>query len=234
MTGTLIGVGVGPGDPDLITLRAARLIADASVIAYPAPDQGESLARSIAAGIIPGGICEIPIRIPMCEDRFPAQDIYEQAARQITEQLEAGTDVVVLCQGDPFFYGSFMYLFRQIAGCYPTEIVPGVSSIGACAAAAAEPICARLEPLTVVPAPLPDDRIRAALEGPGACIIMKVGRHLSRMRDLLERLRLADRAILVSRASLPEQKVTLMSDAPDSTPYFSTILVPGRDPYAND
>lgn len=233
MSGRLIGVGVGPGDPQLITRRAAKLIEEAPVIAYPAPERGDSMARAIASELIAPDAQEIAIRIPMREERFPAQDIYAEAGRRIAPHLDAGQDVVTLCQGDPFLYGSFMYLFGQLAEHYPTEIIPGVSSINACAAIAAKPVCARLEPLTIVPGPLPDRRIAAALSGGGGCIIMKVGRHLLRLKRLLERLALAERAVLVSHATLPDQQVIPISEAPDHAPYFSIILVPSADPYAS-
>ena len=154
MSGTLYGVGVGPGDPELITLKAARLIAAAPVIAYPAPDTGSSFARRIAADVIPETVLEIPMIVPMRTERFPAQDVYAQAAAEISGHLQAGRDVVVLCEGDPLFYGSFMYLFVRLADEHRTEIVPGVSSLGACAAALARPLVARNDTLTVLARPV--------------------------------------------------------------------------------
>ena len=135
MTGKLYGVGLGPGDPELLTLKALRILKSVPVIAWPAPDEGHSFARSIAADHLPGGQVEIAIRVPMRVERFPAQEIYDRAAEEIAAHLDAGRDVAVLCEGDPFFYGSFMYLFERLAGRYETEIVPGVSSIMAAGAA---------------------------------------------------------------------------------------------------
>ncbi|MEM8702709.1 MAG: precorrin-2 C(20)-methyltransferase, partial [Pseudomonadota bacterium] len=134
MSGTLFGIGLGPGDPELMTLKAHRLISSAKVIAYPAPDTGESFARSIAASTIPQNAREIPIVVPMRIDRFPAREIYDKAAAEIAKVLAAGEDVVTLCEGDPFFYGSFMYLFDRLCDRFEIEVVPGVTSLTACAA----------------------------------------------------------------------------------------------------
>ena len=228
-TGTLYGLGVGPGDPELLTLKAHRLIRQADVVAYPAPDNGESFARAIVADIIPDGATEIPIVIPMRAERFPAQEVYTAAADRIGAALRAGLDVVVLCEGDPFFYGSFMYLYARLATDHPVQIVPGVSSLGAVTAAAARPLVARTEVLTVVPATLSDAELEVQLARADAAAIMKLGRNFARTRALLERMGLAERAIFVAHASLPHQKVFPLSEAPDTAPYFSMIVIPGRD-----
>ena len=129
MTGKLIGIGVGPGDPELLTLKAHRLLTNARIVAYPAPDSGESFARSIVAEFMPEGAVEIPIIVPMRVERFPAKAVYDKAAETIGEHLRSGEDVVVLCEGDPFFYGSYMYLYERLAGEFTCEVVPGVSSL---------------------------------------------------------------------------------------------------------
>ena len=232
MTGTLYGVGVGPGDPELMTLKAHRLIAAAKVIAYPAPDSGESFARAIAADAIPEGATEIPMIVPMRVARFPAQDVYARAAETIAVHLDAGEDVVVLCEGDPFFYGSFMYLFARLAHRYATEIVPGVSSLGACSAALRRPLTARNDVLTVLPGPLSDDDMRARIEAAEAVAIMKVGRHLPRIRALLDAMGLTANAGYIERASGAEETVLPLADAPETAPYFSMILIyKGDDPW---
>jgi precorrin-2/cobalt-factor-2 C20-methyltransferase len=228
----LYGIGVGPGDPELMTLKAHRLISVARVVAYPAPDTGESFARRVAAAVIPEDAEEIPVVAPMRAERFPAQEVYAEAAGKIAAHLAAGTDVVVLCEGDPFFYGSFMYLFARLAERFPVEIVPGVSSLGACAAALKRPLTARNDVLAVLPAPLPDAELRARIEGAEAVAIMKVGRHLPRIRALLEGMGLTGNAGYVARASLAEQHVSPLAEAPDEAPYFSMILIyRGNDPW---
>jgi len=230
--GTLWGIGVGPGDPELMTLKAHRLIAAAKVVAYPAPDRGDSFARAIAAGAIAPGAAEIPMRVPMRAERFPAQEVYAEAATRIAGHLEAGTDVAVLCEGDPFFYGSFMYLFARLAERFPVEIVPGVSSLGACTAALKRPLTARNDVLTVLPGPLPDAQLKARIKAAEAIAIMKVGRHLTRIRALLDAMGLTANAGYIARASLADQHVSPLAEAPDEAPYFSMILVyRGADPW---
>ena len=161
--GTLYGIGVGPGDPELMTLKAARLIGQSAVVAYPINAAGESLARSIAETVIRADCRELPIHIPMCTDRQPAATVYDNATLAITDHLEAGDDVAFLCEGDPFFYGSFMYLFARIAERHATVVVPGITSLTACAAALGRPLAARNERLTVLPAPLPEQTLRDEL-----------------------------------------------------------------------
>lgn len=226
MSGTLYGVGLGPGDPELMTLKAHRLISSARVIAYPAPDSGDSFARSIAAAAIPAGCREIPIVVPMRVDRFPAQEIYDHAAARIADVLETGQDVITLCEGDPFFYGSYMYLFERLSDRFPCQIVPGVTSLTACAAQVMRPLTARNDVLTIIPGPLPDVDIRAKINEAQAVAIMKVGRHLPRLKALLCDMGLLERAGYVERASLPEQKVFRLIDLEHETaPYFSMILI---------
>ena len=226
MSGTLFGIGVGPGDPELLTLKAHRILTHAAVIAYPAPDDGESFARSIVAQFLRADQLEIPIVIPMRVERFPAKAVYDDAAITLGAHLRAGSDVVVLCEGDPFFYGSFMYLFERLAGEFAVEIVPGVSSMMASAAALQRPLAARNDVLTVIPAPLDDTTISALLKQSDAVAIMKIGRHFRRIRALIEAEGLTDCAGYLERVTLANQKVLALSDAgEDTAPYFSMILI---------
>jgi precorrin-2/cobalt-factor-2 C20-methyltransferase len=226
MSGTLYGIGVGPGDPELLTMKAHRILTACSIIAYPAPDTGESFARSIIASYLWPGQIEIPIVIPMRVERFPARAIYDKAAAEISEHLDAGRDVCVLCEGDPFFYGSFMYLFERLADSYDVEIVPGVSSLMASAAALARPLAARNDMLTIVPAPLPDEAIAAALERSDAVAFMKVGRHLPRIRALIEAAGLTQSAGYLERVGLANERIMPLSElADEEAPYFSIILI---------
>lgn len=232
MSGTLYGVGVGPGAPDLITLRAARLIEGADVIAYPTLAGADSFARSIAADLIATGTVEIVMDVPMTTDRAPAQAAYDKGAAEIAAALDAGRDVVCLCEGDPFFYGSFMYLFARLSDRYRVEVVPGVTSITACAARAGMPLAARNERLTVLPGPLPEDELRARISGAESVVIMKVGRHLTKIRAVIADLGLTDDAVYVERATLPDEVVLPLAEAPQKAPYFSMILLTkGADPW---
>ena len=232
MTGVLYGVGLGPGAPDLMTLRAARLIEGATVVAYPTLAGAASFARSIAAELIGPDVQEIVMDVPMSVERAPAQDAYDKGAAEIAAALDAGQDVVCLCEGDPFFYGSFMYLFARLSDVYQVEVVPGVTSVTACAARAGMPLAARNERLTVLPGPLPEDELRARIEGAESVVIMKVGRHLAKIRGVIDALGLTDDAVYVERATLAEEVVLPLADAPEKAPYFSMILLTkGADPW---
>jgi len=226
MSAILYGIGVGPGDPELLTLKAVRLIGACDVIAYPAPADGtDSMARAIAAPHIPADKIEIVIETPMIPGRFPANDVYDRYAVEIAAHLDAGRSVVVLCEGDPFLYGSFMYLFGRLAGQYQSEVVPGVSSISACAARAGQPLVSRNQVLSVVPAPLEESDLEARIAGADAVAIMKVGRHLAKVRRVLEKLGRLQGAVYIERATLAEERVLPLSDLDaDKAPYFSMIL----------
>ncbi len=230
--GTLYGVGVGPGAPDLITLRAARLIENATVVAYPTLAGGDSFARAIAADLIRPDAREIVMDVPMTVERAPAQAAYDTGADTIAAALLNGDDVVCLCEGDPFFYGSFMYLFARLNGDFNVEVVPGVTSITACAATAGMPLVARNERLTVLPGPLPEAELRARIEGAESVAIMKVGRHLPKLRAVIEDLGLLEQAVYVERATLAAEVVLPLAQAPEKAPYFSMILLTkGADPW---
>jgi precorrin-2/cobalt-factor-2 C20-methyltransferase len=229
MIATVYGLGVGPGDPELVTVKALRLLRAAPVVAYPAPEEGASFARAIVARWLVPSQIELAIRVPMESARFPAQAVYDRAADAITGHVAAGRDVAVLCQGDPFFYGSFMYLFARLAARMPVEIVPGVSSLTACAAAARWPLAARDDALMVLPASLADDELARRLAAADAVALIKLGRHFQRVRDLLARLGLAANARYVERATTASERV-LPLDAvdPAGVPYFSMILLHRR------
>ena len=225
-TGRLSGIGVGPGDPDLLTLKAVRRINEAAVVAYPMSDDTHSFARSVAAAHIRPDHREVPMPIPYCQARAPAQAVYDRAADALAACLDAGEDVAVLCEGDPFLYGSFMYLFARLSDRFRVEVVPGVSSLTAAAAAAAAPLCSRNEVLSVLPAPLPDDALAPLLRRADSVALVKVTRHFARVRALIDALGLTAQARYVERATLPAQRV-LPLDAvdPATVPYFSMILI---------
>ncbi len=229
MSGTLYGLGIGPGDPELITLKAHKILQAVPVIAYPAPDKGESLARSIVASHLPGTQEEIVIRTPMVAGNFPAHDVYDEYAGVIENHLKAGRDVAVLCEGDPFFYGSFMYIFERLAKNVPTEIIPGVSSLMACAAQAHFPLTSRKDIISVLPGPIEEDELERRLADTDAAAIMKVGRHLDKIVRVLKKLNLTEKAIYVEHATMTKAKVLPIAELDKATaPYFSMILVQKR------
>lgn len=230
--GRLIGVGTGPGDPELVTRKAWDTVARAKVIAYPAPDSGISFARSIVADAISEGTIEIPMIVPMRGARTPAQDVYDEGAKAIADKLDDGFDVAVLCEGDPLFFGSFMYLHSRLKDRYDVEIIPGVTAMTACAAASHHALVAREDMMTILPATMADAEMEAAIAAAQGVAIMKVGRHLPRVRDLLDNMGLADQAQFISYASLPNQQIYPLQEAPEKVPYFSMILLyKGDDPW---
>jgi precorrin-2/cobalt-factor-2 C20-methyltransferase len=227
--GTLWGLGVGPGDPELITMKAYRLLRAAPVVAFPAPEHGPSLARAIVAGHLPGGQAEIAIRMPLDLNRFPVEAVYDAAAEEIAGHLDAGRDVAAICEGDPFFYGSFMYLFGRLAHRYRVEVVPGVSSLVACPAVAGAPLAARDDVLMVLPGILPEAELERRLKDAEAAAIIKVGRHLAKIKTVIERLGMLDRARYVEHATMADQKTLPLADlGAAKAPYFSMVLVHSR------
>jgi precorrin-2/cobalt-factor-2 C20-methyltransferase len=224
-TGQLYGLGVGPGDPELLTLKALRLLRAAPVVAYPAPDIGDSFARGVVAEWLDRDQREIAIRFPMRPGPPPAT-VYDEAAGQLAAVLDRGEDVAFLCQGDPLFYGSFAGILRRLAPRYRVTIVPGVSSLTACAAAAGLALAQRDDTLTVIPATLAEDELARRLAGSEVAAVIKLGRHLAKLRRVLAALGRLDRAVYIERASLPNQRVEPLAQVdPASVPYFATALI---------
>jgi precorrin-2/cobalt-factor-2 C20-methyltransferase len=224
--GIFYGLGVGPGDPELITLKAWRIVSQAAVIAYPAANGNDSLARKIGAPFIPEDAIELTVVLPMKSEREPGRAAYDRASAEIIAHLDQGRDVAFLCEGDPFFYGSFMYLFARVAKSHETVVVPGVTSLTACAAAIGRPLAARNDLLKVLPASIDCERLRAEIESSDSIAILKVGPHFEKIREVLTELNLSDKAMLVERATSEGERVTKLRDAVDGErPYFSTILV---------
>lgn len=224
MSGTCYGIGVGPGDPELITLKGLRILRACPVVAYPAPEGGESLARRIVATHLPGGQTEIVIGVPMTGEKFPAASVYDRATADIGAHLKAGRDVAVLCLGDPLFYGSFMYLFERLAGIHKIVVVPGVTSVSAASAALGMPLAARNESFAIIPAGLDDAEIERRLSACDAAAILKLGKHFARVSTLVTRL--GWEARYIERASMQEERrQTLAEIDPGSVPYFSLLLL---------
>ena len=224
-TGRLYGLGLGPGDPELVTLKALRVLRATPVVAYPAPEAGDSFARRIVAEWLDRGQREIAIRFPMRPGPPPA-GIYRDAAARLAAVLDGGEDVAYLCQGDPLFYGSFAGILECLAGDYPVTVVSGVASPMACAAAARVPLVQRDENLVVLPATLPEAELATRLAATEAAAIVKLGRHFAKLRRVLTELGRLDAAVYVERASLASERVApLPMVDPASVPYFATVLV---------
>ena len=233
--GRLYGVGVGPGDAELVTVKAARLISSGDVIAYHSARHGRSTARRIAEPYLRPGQIEEPLVYPVTVEttdhpggyRGALDDFYADAAARLAAHLDAGRDVVVLAEGDPFFYGSYMHLHERLAHRYPTEVVPGVTSMCAGAAALGRPLVERDEVLTVLPGTLDRAELGRRLAGTDAAAILKLGRTFSTVRDAAQDAGVLAELRYVERASTAEQRVAPLAEvAPDTVPYFSLALLP--------
>ncbi|PAY24536.1 ATP-binding protein [Dietzia natronolimnaea] len=234
--GRLYGIGVGPGDPELMTLKAARLIGAADVVAYHAGRGKDSNARRIAAGLIPAGAVEEVLEYPVTTGLTDhpggyagaIADFYDRAAHRLAGHLAAGRDVVLLAEGDPLFYGSFMYMHDKLAGRFVTEIVPGIPAFAAATAAAATPLVRQTDVLTVLPGTLPEPELARRLADTDGAIIMKLGRNFPAVRRALEAAGRLEGAVYVERASTDAEVHHPVRDVdPESVPYFSLIVVPG-------
>lgn len=235
-TGKLLGVGVGPGDPELMTLKAARALAEADVIAHFAKAGNMSHSRTIAAAHMRAGAIELPLyyavttELPKCSTgyRDRIRDFYDDAAVKIAAHLEAGCIVAVISEGDPMFYGSYMHLHTRLAPRFPTEIIAGVTGMSGCWSAAGMPIAQGDDVFTVLPATLPEAELARRLADANAVVVMKVGRHLSKLRRALTTSGRLPRAVYVERGTMADAKLIPLSDKPDDeAPYFAVVLVPG-------
>jgi precorrin-2 C20-methyltransferase/precorrin-3B C17-methyltransferase len=236
MTGHFYGIGLGPGDPELVTLKAARLIGSADVVAYHAGVGKQSNARRIAADLIPAGAVEEELRYPVTTGttNHPGgyagamAEFYEASAARLAVHLEAGRTVVLLAEGDPLFYGSYMYMHDRLSGRFPTEVVPGVPAFAAATAAVASPLVRQTDVLTILPGTLPEPELARRLADTDGAIIMKLGRTFPAVRSALEQAGRLEHALYVERASMPEERWLPVADVdPATVPYFSLIVVDG-------
>lgn len=239
MTGVLWGVGVGPGDPELVTLKAARLIASADVIAYHQGVGKESNARRTAADLIRPGAVEEVLQYPVTTGGTDhpggydgaLEDFYAEVAARLGGHLEAGRDVVVLAEGDPMFFGSYMYIHDRLAERFEAHVVAGVPAFAASTASAATPLVRQTDVLTVLPGTLPEPELARRLADTDGAIIMKLGRTFGAVRSALVQAGRLDDAIYVERASMDAERVLPAAEVdPATVPYFSLIVVPTSRP----
>lgn len=240
--GRLLGLGVGPGDPELITLKALRLLQSAPVVGYfVAKAKANKGQGGNAFGIIEAHLTaaqrRLPLVYPVTTEKLEPPltyedviaDFYDTCAAQIAAELDAGRDVAVICEGDPFFYGSYMYLHDRLAERYEAEVVPGVCSMLGCASVLGTPLVYRNQSLSVLSGVLPEDELEQRLRTAEAAVVMKLGRNFDKVRRVLQRLGLAERAHYVERATMDNQQIVPLDEVdPLASPYFSMILVPGE------
>lgn len=236
MTGRLIGVGTGPGDPELLTLKAVKALGAADVVAYFAKRGNSSNARAIVASHLRPDHTEEALDYPVTTElhrhdpdyRAQIGDFYATSASRLAAHLDAGRTVAVLSEGDPLFYGSYMHLHLRLAPLYPTEVIPGITAMSGCWSEAGLPLVQGDDILTILPGTLSEEELARRLRDTEGAVIMKLGRNLPKVRAALGAAGRLDRAVYVERGTMAEGSVTALVDkADDKAPYFSIVLVPG-------
>ncbi len=235
--GRLFGLGVGPGDPELITLKALRLLKSTPVVAYHAAKGKKGNALTIVENYLSPEQVLVPLIYPVTTEKLPEHmdyerivaDFYSEIATTIASHLDRGQDVAVIAEGDPFFYGSFMYIHDRLADRYETEVVPGVCSVLGASAVLGAPLVYRNQTLSVLSGVMSEDELRHRLAQTEAAAIMKLGKNLDKVRTILSGLGLMGRALYVERATMANQRIVPLAEVnSEDCPYFSLILVPGQ------
>ncbi|UZJ59986.1 precorrin-2 C(20)-methyltransferase [Pseudomonas sp. KU26590] len=235
--GRLIGLGVGPGDPELITVKALRLLRESPVVAYFVAKGKKGNAFGIIEGYLQQAQTLMPLVYPVTTEALPSHMSYEQVISEFYDRcstdlaahLDAGRDVAVICEGDPMFYGSYMYLHDRLAERYEAEVIPGVCSMLGGASVLGAPLVYRNQSLSVLSGVLSAEELKRKLQDADAAVIMKLGRNLPKVRQVLVETGLAERALYVERATMANQKIVPLAEVdPMSSPYFSLIIVPGE------
>ena len=237
MTGRLYGVGTGPGDPELLTLKAVRAIGEADVLAWFAKAGGTGNGRAIVEGLVKKpGIVELPLHYPVTVEIDKEHDdyksritaFYDASASAVAEHLSAGRTVAILSEGDPMFYGSYMHLHVRLAGRFPTEVIPGITAMSGCWSLSGLPIVQGDDVLSVLPGTMGEAQLARRLGDTEAAVIMKVGRNLPKIRRALAEAGRLGEAVYVERGTTPSGRSMRLAEKPDdAAPYFSLVLVPG-------
>jgi precorrin-2/cobalt-factor-2 C20-methyltransferase len=233
------GLGLGPGDPDYMTVRARKVLEQADRLVHFCKRGRRGNARTIADAVVGQNpereialVYPVTIEIPADHPDYAAalNPFYEAAAAQLLAEVDAGRTVAVLCEGDPFFYGSFMHLWWRLKDKVPTEVVPAVSGMSGAWSRAGAPITWGDDVLTVIPGTLPEAELTRRLSGTDAAVVMKLGRNLPKVRMALASAGLLERAVYVERATMAEERIVPVLELLEDTdaPYFSLIIVPGQ------
>ena len=234
--GRIICCGLGPGDPDLMSVRADREVRAATQIAYFRKKGRPGQARTIVEGMLSPAVREYPMEYPVTTELDAGSDAYARlltafyddwAARLAKLSLEA--DVVVLCEGDPFFYGSFMHLYTRLRDRAEIEVIAGIPGMAGCWNVAGLPIALGDDVMTVLTGTLPEAELARRVQNADALVIMKTGRNLAKIRRVLEAAGRLDEAWLIERGTMPDERIARLADV-DATdcPYFAIVLVHGR------
>lgn len=235
--GTLYGIGCGPGDARYLTLRAAGLIRSVDVLAFFAKKGREGNARKIVSALVEPGRRELRLvypvtnEIPARDPSYRAQigDFYRDAASAIETELKDGRSVGLLAEGDPFFYGSFMHMWRRLDAVVPVEVVPGVTGMSGCWTRANAPITWGDDVLSVLPGTLDEESLARRLASSDAAVIMKIGRNFEKVRRAVTTAGLMDRAIYVERGTMAEERILPLRECGDLPgTYFAMVIIPGQ------
>jgi precorrin-2/cobalt-factor-2 C20-methyltransferase len=234
--GQLYGLGVGPGDPELITVKALRRLRESQVVAYMAAKGKKGNSLSIVEQYLSPGQILLPMIYPVTTEKLPPPFSYEdelklfydEQAALVAEHLNAGRNVAAICEGDPFFYGSFMYLHDRLAEGFDTEVIPGVCSMLACASVLGVPLVYRNQVLTILSGVMTGEELLGRLQNTEAAAIMKLGSNFAKAREAVQNAGLMERALYVERATMSNQRIVALAEIdPDTVPYFAMILIPG-------
>jgi len=234
--GTVHGVGLGPGAQDLLSVRADRLVRGARHVAYFRKAGRPGQARRVVEGMLRSDVVEVALEYPVTTE-IPFTDprynemlsaFYSECVAQLRQLIEAGEDVVVLCEGDPFFYGSFMHLYTRLQPVAPVQVVPGITGMSGAWTATGTPITWGDDALSVLMATLPEEELVRRIRDTDALVVMKIGRNLAKLRRAVAAAGRQDEAWLVEYATMPEQRVTRLLDADQVTPYFAILLIHGQ------
>ena len=234
MSPQLFGVGVGPGDPELLTLKAVRALQQAQVVAYFAKAGNPSRARASAAQFLSVDAIEVPLLYPVTTEHPVSSSTYQHAiagffdaaAESLATHLHAQRTVAVLSEGDPLFFGSYMHIHKRLFGRFQLEVIPGVTAMSACWSAAGLPLVRGDDVLSIIPGSLPQPELTRRLAQGEAAVVMKVGRNLAKIRRALIDARRIEDAVYVERASMESQEVVpLTHKSGDQAPYFAIVLV---------
>jgi precorrin-2/cobalt-factor-2 C20-methyltransferase len=236
VTGIVHGVGLGPGSPDLMSVRADRLVRGARHLAYFRKRGRFGQARRLVEGMLRPDVAEFAMDYPVTTEIAVADPAYNRqlaafyadCTHQLAALAEGGADVIVLCEGDPFFYGSFMHLHARLVGRVPVRVVPGITGMSGAWTASGLPITWGDDVLTVATATLPEDELTRRIRDTDALVVMKIGRHLPKLRRAVAAAGREAAAWLIEHAAMPEERVVPLAEAGDAAPYFSILLIHGR------
>lgn len=235
--GRILCAGLGPGDPDLISVRADRAIRAARHIAYFRKAGRPGQARRIVEGMLAPGVTEHAMEYPVTTELpFDSPDyirllsgFYDDWAARLRALVRGGAEVVVLCEGDPFFYGSFMHLHTRLKDQVPVEVIPGIPGMVGCWNASGLPVTWGDDVLSVLMGTLPEDDLIHHMRGADALAIMKTGRNLPKVRRALAAAGRLDQAWLVERGTMPGQRIARLAEVEAADcPYFAVVLVHGQ------